>query len=84
MKKANTWKSGPHSPLLIQVAGEHYVTLKIQPVQFIEANSLPFLEGCVVKRMCRHDRGGKGREDIEKAIHELQLLLNLRYGDNDE
>ena len=28
----------------------------------------------------QHDRaGGKGRQDIEKAIHELTLLLELRY-----
>lgn len=63
----------------IQVGGNHYRNCKIQPVEFIEANELPFLEGCVVKRVVRHNRGGKGRQDIEKAIHELQLLLQLRY-----
>lgn len=64
-----------------QVGGDHYRTCKIQPVEFIEANELAFLEGCVVKRVTRHNRaGGKGRQDIEKAIHELQLLLQLRYG----
>ncbi len=65
-----------------QIGGDHYRTCKIQPVEFIEANGLAFLEGCVVKRVTRHARaGGKGRQDIEKAIHELQLLLQLRYGD---
>lgn len=64
-----------------QVGGNHYRERKIQPVEFIEANRLPFLEGCVVKRVTRHSRdGGKGRQDIEKAIHELQLILQLRYG----
>lgn len=64
-----------------QVGGGHYRVGGIQPVQYIEANSLAFLEGCVVKRVTRHDReGGKGRQDIEKAIHELRLLLELRYG----
>lgn len=66
-----------------QVGGDHYRQGKIQPVEYIEANSLGFLEGCVVKRVTRHNRpGGKGRQDIEKAIHELQLLLGLRYGDD--
>jgi hypothetical protein len=66
-----------------QVGGDHYRAGSIQPVEYIEANSLPFLEGCVVKRVTRHSRpGGKGRQDIEKAIHELQLLLLLRYGDD--
>lgn len=63
-----------------QVGGGHYREGAIQPVQYIEANSLGWLEGCVVKRLTRHNReGGKGRLDIEKAIHELQLLLELRY-----
>lgn len=63
-----------------QVGGDHYKTCSIQPVEFIEANELKFLEGCVVKRVTRHDKPtGKGRQDIEKAIHELQLLLQLRY-----
>lgn len=68
------------SALDTQVGGSHYREGGIQPVQYIEANSLKFLEGCVVKRVTRHDRPtGKGRQDIEKAIHELQLLLELRY-----
>lgn len=69
------------SALNDQVGGDHYRSCAIQPVQFIEANGLKFLEGCVVKRVTRHDKPtGKGRQDIEKAIHELQLLLELRYG----
>lgn len=68
------------SALDTQVGGTHYKDCKIQPVQYIEANDLKFLEGNVVKRVTRHDKPtGKGREDIEKAIHELQLLLEHRY-----
>lgn len=68
------------SALDVQVGGDHYRECAIQPVQFIEANGIKFLEGCVIKRMERHDKPtGKGRQDIEKAIHELQLLLELRY-----
>jgi hypothetical protein len=68
-----------NNALAVQIGGEHYKTCKIQPVEFIEANTLGFLEGCVLKRITRHNRGGKGAQDIEKAIHELQLLLELRY-----
>ncbi|TBW96691.1 DUF3310 domain-containing protein [Xanthomonas citri] len=68
------------SALERQVGGQHYRQGGIQPVQFIESNGLGFLEGCVIKRLTRHDRPtGKGQQDIEKAIHELQLLLELRY-----
>lgn len=71
----------PESALIRQPGGTHYRDATIQPVQFIEANSLQFLEGCIVKRAARHDKPtGKGREDIEKIIHEAQLLLELRYG----
>jgi|GEM_PF-561984 len=68
-----------------QVGGEHYKHLKIQPTEFIERNGLSFLEGCVVKRICRH-RGKNGREDLEKAKHEIDMLIELNYpqGDNDE
>lgn len=69
------------SALTRQPGGTHYRDSAIQPVQFIEANKLGFLEGCIVKRAARHDKPtGKGREDIEKIIHEAQLLLELRYG----
>jgi hypothetical protein len=68
------------SALDTQVGGSHYREGGIQPIQYIEANSLQFLEASVVKRVTRHNRAtGKGRQDIEKAIHELQLLLELRY-----
>jgi hypothetical protein len=70
------------SALHTQIGGDHYRNGTIQPVQYIEANKLQFLEGSVVKRVTRHDRTtGKGRQDIEKAIHELQLLLELRYSE---
>ena len=69
----------PESALNVQVGGGHYKDFPIQPVEFAETNNLTFLEGCVIKRLCRHSRGGKGRQDIEKAIHELQLILALHY-----
>lgn len=73
--------AAPDSPLDTQVGGDHYKSCSIQPVQYIEANDLRFLEGCVVKRITRHDKPtGKGREDIEKIIHECQLIIELRYG----
>ena len=64
-----------------QVGGDHYKELPVQPAYFYTKNRLTGLESSVVKRICRHSRGGKGREDIEKAIHELQLILEWEYGD---
>ena len=73
------WKPKDRA-LDVQIGGDHYKTCTIQPVVYTHANKLGFLEGCVVKRLTRHDKPtGKGKQDIEKAIHELQLILELTY-----
>jgi hypothetical protein len=55
-----------------------YEGLPHQPWQFIEANNLSFLEGSVIKRVCRH-RAKDGAKDIDKAIDELQKLKQHLY-----
>ena len=65
-------------PLLEQVGGDHYKNLKIQPLEFVHRNRIPFIEGTVIKYVCRH-RAKNGREDIEKAIHLLNILLEMDY-----
>jgi hypothetical protein len=67
------------SRLDIQIGGDHYKDMVIQPAEFIEKNKIPFLEGCVIKRMCRH-ANKNGIEDLRKAIHEIELIIQLRYG----
>lgn len=61
-----------------QVGGNHYSEMKIQPVDFITANNIGYLEGNVIKYVCRHEKKN-GKEDIEKAIHYLQLILEKKY-----
>ena len=68
------------SALNVQIAGTHYRNFVIQPVEFITKNDLTFLEGCVIKRVCRH-RAKNGKEDLLKAIHELQLMIEMEYPD---
>jgi hypothetical protein len=70
----------PVNALGHQEGGEHYKKMKIQPVEFIHGNNISFLDGCVIKRVCRH-RAKNGAEDIRKAIHELKLILELEYGE---
>jgi hypothetical protein len=62
-----------------QVGGDHYKSLAIQPAEFIHRNGLGFLEGNVVKYIVRHRQKG-GRDDVLKAIHYCQLLLEFEYG----
>ena len=64
------------SALQQQVAGDHYKNLKIQPIEYIHANGLPFAEGSVVKYVTRWREKG-GLKDLEKARHFLDLLIEL-------
>lgn len=75
------WPYSQAPALSTQVGGDHYKTLPIQPVQFIHANGLPFIEGNVVKYVTRH-RSKNGATDIRKAIHFCQILLKLEYGED--
>jgi hypothetical protein len=89
VKGSNPLPPGPNPPYRnippvkaseSQVAGTHYRDLSIQPSEFIQRNRLNWCEGNAVKYLCRH-RNKNGRQDIEKAIHYLQLLLEWEYPD---
>lgn len=64
------------SALDIQVDGDHYKQLAIQPVEYIHANKLPYLEGNVIKYITRW-RSKNGIRDLEKAKHYIDLLIQL-------
>lgn len=61
-----------------QEGGSHYKEMTIQPIEFIIANNIPFMEGNCIKYLCRH-RSKKGAEDIKKVIHYCELMLQLYY-----
>lgn len=71
--------SQPVPALRGQVGGSHYKDMAIQPVQFIHANGLDYLTGNVIKYVCRH-KAKNGVQDLLKARHYLDLLLELEYG----
>jgi len=64
------------SPLDVQVDGNHYKQMKIQPVEYIHANGIPYLEGNVIKYISRW-RNKNGIADLEKAKHYIELLIEL-------
>ncbi len=68
------------SALDTQAGGNHYKNMAIQPVVFIQQNGMPYLDGCVIKYLARH-RNKNGAEDIKKAIHYCQLILEMEYGE---
>lgn len=59
-----------------QEGGRHYTDMAIQPIQFIHANRLGFMEGNVVKYVSRH-RAKNGVEDLKKARHYLDMLIEF-------
>lgn len=62
------------TPFDEQVGGDHYKLMAIQPIEYILANKLGFVEGAVVKYVSRwQDKGGV--EDLSKAIHFLEMLI---------
>jgi len=65
-------------PLMRQEGGEHYKGMKLQPVEFIHANNIPYLEGCAIKYLCRHKAKG-GVVDLLKAKHYIDLIISLEY-----
>jgi len=65
-------------PYLKQIAGTHYMKMVIQPAEFINKNKLPFAEGNAIKYICRHSAKG-GVEDINKAIHYLEMIRERDY-----
>lgn len=69
------------SALQTQEGGGHYKNLAIQPVEYIFHNKLDYLEGNVVKYVTRH-KDKNGIEDIRKAIHYCQLILEMQYGES--
>ncbi len=62
-----------------QEGGNHYRYLKIQPTEFIHKNGIPFIEGNIIKYIIRH-KSKNGLEDLKKAKHYLDLLMEFEYG----
>jgi len=79
-RKADIVKPVDKSALDVQIGGNHYKDLKIQPTEYITANKLSWCEGNIVKYITRHSAKG-GKQDVQKVIHYAQLLLDLEYDD---
>lgn len=62
-----------------QEGGNHYKDFAIQPAEFIQKNGLRWCEGNVIKYVSRH-RKKNGIEDLKKARHYLDLLIEMEGG----
>lgn len=57
-----------------QIGGDHYKKMKIQPIDFILANEIPFCEANAIKYLCRY-KSKNGLEDLKKARHYIDMLI---------
>lgn len=64
-----------------QVGGNHYKDLKIQPAEFCYINNIPYLEATAIKYLCRWRKKG-GVQDLDKAIHFIELLKEFESANN--
>ena len=64
-----------------QVSGNHYKSLKIQPLEYCMANNLNACQTHVVKYVSRYDRKWKSKKDqikdLKKAKHVIDMQIEL-------
>lgn len=58
----------------------HYTQHKIQPVVYIGMNKIDFLAGNVIKYVSRYNLKN-GLEDLQKARHYLDMLIQRELGE---
>ena len=70
------------NPFSYQVGGEHYRNNEVMgPAEWCLRNKLGHAESCAIKYIFRHkDKGGL--ESLRKAVHYLEFLAFLEYGEN--
>lgn len=67
---------GSTRPLEVQVGGDHYKSMAIQPMEYSMANKLDACQHTIIKYVTRfRDKGGI--QDLEKAKHCIDLLIHF-------
>ena len=61
-----------------QIGGTHYKDYKIQPIEFIVANKLDFIQGNIIKYALRNKAGENPDEKWNKIIHYCELAKELK------
>ena len=70
------------SALDVQEGGDHYKNLPIQPMEYSYKNKLDALQHTIIKYVTRF-RNKNGKQDLLKAKHTLEMLIEFEYPDND-
>ena len=64
------------SALSGQIGGDHYKSMKIQPMQYSMANNLNACQHTAIKYVTRFRQKG-GIQDLEKAKHVIDMLIEF-------
>ena len=68
--------SDDDKPLDVQIGGDHYKAMAIQPMEYSMANKLDACQHTIIKYVTRfRDKGGI--QDLEKAKHCIDLLIHF-------
>lgn len=67
------------SALATQIGGDHYKGVAIQHFTFCQTNGISWGLACVLKYCIRH-RKKNGFQDLQKAMHYLQLFIEHHSG----
>ncbi len=65
--------------LSIQIGGNHYTKLAIQPMEYSMANGLNACQHTIIKYVTRY-ADKNGLEDLKKARHTLDMLIEFEQG----
>jgi hypothetical protein len=77
----SVWRYAPNNSLTHQEGGSHYKNMTVQPWEALEAWLTPeeyrgYHKGVAVAYLAREQQKG-GDEDIKKAVHHLQRLIEV-------
>ena len=75
-RKAELERVEKNIALESQVGGNHYNSMKIQPIEYTMANEMNPLQHTAIKYISRY-KNKNGIEDLKKAIHSLELLVQF-------
>lgn len=79
----NVKQETAQSAMDVQIGGDHYKKLKIQPMEYSMANNLDACQHTAIKYITRfRDKGGVA--DLEKAKHVIDMLIEFEQKNRSE
>ena len=61
----------------IQIGGNHYKDMIMQPIELINTLGCSFIQGCIIKYISRY-KAKNGAQDIGKCIHYAEMAIQLK------